>query len=262
MSVVAKVCGLRAACALALVATLAAACGDARPGDATTRVLASASLTRAFGELVAAYEAAHPGASLELHTAGTPRLVLQLREGAPAAVLATADRASAQRVVESGRALGAPTVFATNRLAVIARDASVADLADLARDDLVVLLCGPEVPAGRYARAALAAAGVAVRSASDEPSVSAVVAKVRLGEADAGVVYTTDAAAVAGELHGFAIEGEAAPRIEYPLLLLDGAEGDPHAAGFADFVRSAAGAAILEAHGFSAVGASGRGDDA
>lgn len=240
-----------AACAIAWTATLLAfGCADANADRGPTRIYASASLARAFEDLAAAYESQRPGARIELHTAGTPRLVVQLREGAPGALLAAADHASVEQVFEAGRAVGTPQVLATNRLAVVSSDATIRALEDLGREGLTVLMCGPQVPAGRYARAALDAAGVAVTPVSDEPSVSAVVTKVLLGEANAGLVYATDAVAVGDALHSFELVHEGAPTVEYPFVLLDGSKGDDHARGFAEFLRSDAGRAVLTSHGF------------
>ena len=109
------------------------------------------------------------------------------------------------------------------------------------------MLCGPQVPAGRYARAALASAGVAVRSASDEPSVSAALRRVALGEADAAIVYATDAAAAADEVGAVGIPDARTPDIEYPIVAL---EDSSAAVGFVEFVLGPEGRGVLQAHGF------------
>lgn len=235
---------------LAALLGLFAACGRAEAPGGRVRVFAAASLAGAFEELCARYGEAHPDLAVELHTAGTPQLVLQLAEGAPAEVFASADHASMERLLTTGRARGTPRTFARNRLAILTaagNPARITGLADLAREDLVVVLCGPEVPAGRYARAALASAGVEARSASDEPSVRAALRRVALGEADAAIAYATDAAAAAGEVEAVGIPDAWSPDIEYPILALgDSAE----AAGFVEFVLGPEGQAVLGAHGF------------
>ncbi|MCU0867257.1 MAG: molybdate ABC transporter substrate-binding protein, partial [Planctomycetes bacterium] len=175
----------------ALLAALAcfAACGgadraaDAAPVTAPVRVFAAASLTACFQAIGAAYERAHPGVRIELHFAGSPQLVLQLREGAAADVFASADVPNMQKVQDLGAVAGQPFEFARNQLAIVVRAGNpkqVQSLADLGRADLKVALCAPDVPAGKYARQALAAQRLEVRSLSDEPSVKAVVSKVQL----------------------------------------------------------------------------------
>jgi len=177
------------------------ACGASDAPRDTLLVFASASLTECTRALADAFERRRPGTDVHVHVAGTPRLLVQLREGADADVLATADPTSARRAVELGRAVGEPRTLATNRLAIAVAAGNphrIGGLDDLLREDLRVALCGPEVPAGRYAREALAAAGVRARSLSDEPSVRALLAKLRLGELDAGIVYATDVRAGPG----------------------------------------------------------------
>ncbi|MBK8975030.1 MAG: molybdate ABC transporter substrate-binding protein [Planctomycetes bacterium] len=233
---------------------VAMACGHAGPERATALVFAAASLTASFEALAGEFERRHPGSDIELHFDGTPRLALQLREGAPADVFASADRTNMQRVVDTGTAIGEPVVFATNRLAIVTQRGNphgIRGLADLARADLRVVLCGPEVPAGRYAREALAKAGVAVRSVSDEPSVKAVVSKVALGEVDAGIVYATDATGAAAPVEAVALPGEHDVVASYPIVLLTAGRDRATGAAFLEFVRSADGQAILGRFGFS-----------
>src|SRR5262249_17502474 len=138
----------------------------------------------------------HPGVQIELDLAGTPQLVAQVREGAAVDVFASADLRNMQQLIDAGQTAAAPQVFAKNRLTIVTgagNPKGIKSLADLANKNLRVVLCGAEVPAGRYAREALGKAKVAVQPVSDEPSVKAVVSKVQLGEADAGIVYVTDA---------------------------------------------------------------------
>lgn len=230
---------------------LAAACGGTATPVRTTTVFAAASLTAPLTALAAEFEHAHAGVRVELHFAGTPQLVLQLREGARADVFASADETNMQRVVAAGQAAGAPQAFAHNRLAIVVpagNPKSIGDLADLSRADLRVALCGPEVPAGRYARQALAKAGVELAPVSDEPSVKAVVAKVRLGEIDAGIVYRTDARAEGVEALPVAALHDVVA--SYPIVALRGARRADDAAAFVAFVLSASGQRILAEHGF------------
>ena len=241
--------GARCVAALAV-----AACGGPPASSAATtplRVFAAASLTAPFQAIAAAFERQSGAPRVELHFAGSPQLVLQLREGAAADVFASADVPNMDKVVASGATVVPPVEFARNQLAIVVRAGNpqqVRGLADLARTDLKVALCAPEVPAGKYARQALAAAQLTVTSVSDEPSVKAVVSKVQLGELDAGVVYTTDT-----RVQG--VEGVAVPPAQnvvtsYPIVVLGRGGNRQGGEAFVAFVRSEAGRALLAQHGF------------
>jgi len=235
-----------------LLGCFVGACGDA-DAPARLRVFASASLTEAFTALGDAWAESRDVAPPQLHYAGTPQLVLQLREGAHADVLATADPRQMDHAVALGLVDGEPRLFARNRLAIAFAPGNphgVATLADLARTDLLVAWCGPEVPAGRYTRQALHAADVEAQSCSDEPSVKAVVTKIALGELDAGVVYVTDVQAAAGRVDGVPVTVGPSPR--YPVARLSGARDPALADDFLAFVLSREGAEILRDHGFRA----------
>jgi len=239
------------ALALGLVA---AGCRDSAARTERVMVFAAASLTASFQALAEAFGRRHSGATIDLHFAGTPQLVLQLREGAPVDVFASADETNMHRVVATGKTRGEPVRFARNRLTIVTARGNpkgVRGLADFARADLRVLLCGPEVPAGRYARQALAKAGVVVQSVSDEPSVKAVVAKVRLGEVDAGVVYVTDVTAAPGQVDSVTIPDEHNVEADYPIVLVGAGGSSVAGAAFLAFVTSPDGQAILHRFGFT-----------
>lgn len=238
-----------------MAALLLVTCGQPQPGS--VRVFASASLAPAFEELSATFTA-QQGVAVRLHTAGTARLVVQWRETAAADVFASADFESLDRVRETlGEEAPAGVVFATNQLALVF-DADnphrIGSLADLAQPKLRVALAGPEVPAGRYARRALAEAEVELRSVSDEPSVRALLAKLALGELDAAVVYASDLKHLPDGVAGLLLSSDLQPEIRYPLAALPGADGQipVHARAFADFVLSEQGQRILRDHGFGA----------
>ncbi len=184
-------CGVKGAWFATLLLVVATACsGGADPP--AVRVFAAASLRRVFSRIGAEFTSA-TGRKVEFNFAGSQQLVAQLDAGARADVVATADRTTMAKL--TGLLAGSPTVFARNRLTIVVGRGNpkrIATLADLARPDLVVVLAAPAVPAGRYAAAALSAAGVTVRASSYETDVTAVVGKVALGEADAGICYVTD----------------------------------------------------------------------
>lgn len=220
---------------------LVAACGVSGASEHTVTVFAAASLTKAFTAEGAAFQRAHPGARVRFSFAGSPSLVAQVQQGAPADVLATADVATISAVEDR---LTAPhVVFAHNRLALVTAPGNplhLVSLADLARPGVSVVLAAPQVPAGRAAATALAAAGVTVHPVSWEDAVSGVVTKVRLGEVDAGIAYLTDV--------GGGVAGTSLPGTTTALAM-----GTLDAAGrsFAAFVTSAEGQRILREHGFT-----------
>jgi len=189
--------------------------------------------------MAGAFEKAHPGAQVELNFAGSPTLVQQIQQGAPADVFASADEANMQKLVESGQVAGAPRLFAGNQLQIVVSVGNpkhIASLADLAKPGLVIALCGPTVPCGRYANEAFAKAGVAAPAASQELDVKAVLTKVSLGEADAGVVYVTDVRAAAGKVEGVDIPESSNVIARYPIAVVKNAPNAAAAAAFIDFV--------------------------
>jgi molybdate transport system substrate-binding protein len=200
-------------------------------GDVT--VFAAASLTDAFTELGDAFTAANPGVAVTFNFAASSELATQIGEGAPADVFASADQSNMTKLTDAGDAAGEPVVFTTNLAEIIVEPGNpqgITGVADLADDDLVVISCAPDVPCGRYAQQILDNAGVTVTFRSLEENVRAVVSKVTLGEADAGIVYVTDVINA----------GDAA----------DGAPNPGGAEAFGDFVLSDDGQAILESYGF------------
>jgi molybdate transport system substrate-binding protein len=232
-------------------AALAACSGS---GDAARKpllVFAAASLTAPFSAIEKLFEAANPGVDLQCNFAGTPQLVLQIREGAAVDVFASADEANMAKVVADGVAAGEPRRFARNELAIVVVEGNplgIVALADLARDGRKVALCGPEVPAGRYARMALDKAKVAVQSLSDEPNVKALVTKVQIGELDAGIVYATDCR-VQGVV-AVAIAAEHQVVADYPIVVCKSGANAAAAAAFVDFVLSREGQRVLADFGF------------
>ena len=240
----------------AVLAVILLAVGGCAKPAVETRVLvfAATSLTASFERLAQDFERSHPGTKLELHFAGSPQLGAQLRNGAEADVFASADLANMQQVVDGKQTASAPSTFAHNRMAIVVGKGNpkrIGALADLARN-VRVLLCGPVVPAGHYARQALAKAGVAVASLSDEPNVGAVVTKVKLGEVDAGIVYVTDAAVAAADVDSVAIPAEHNVVAAYPIAVLSVGRNQGTGAAFVAHVLSAEGQRVLRSFGFQA----------
>ncbi|WP_181197585.1 molybdate ABC transporter substrate-binding protein [Enhygromyxa salina] len=250
---------LRVHVSLALTLMCVAALGCRARAQTTVIVFAAASLSEPFHALERAYEAEHPGVDVVLNLAGSQLLASQLVEGAPADVFASADVATLERVAaERSLEPGSRRAFAANRLVVVVpADADFDELEDLREPGLKVVLAGPEVPVGRYARAALDQLGlseaVEANLVSNEDSVNGVLAKLELGEADAGLAYATDLRR-SPSLRGIELPASVDVRARYELAVL--ADGPTPAQGlaFAAFVTGAKGQAVLREHGFTAVG--------
>jgi molybdate transport system substrate-binding protein len=184
--------------------------------------------------------------------AGTQTLTAQLTQGAHADVFASADSAHMKTVQDAGLLAGSPQIFAHNELEIAVAKGNpkgIHSLADLARPGLVVVLADPSVPAGKYAQQALSKAKVTVRPASLELQVTAVLTKVALGEADAGIVYVSDIV-TSGKVDGVAIPQDQNVIADY---LIASVSQRPAADQFISFVLSSKGQAILVSAGFEGV---------
>lgn len=226
------------------------ASSDSMSGELT--VFAAASLKAAFTRLADQFQAAHPGVTIRpISYDGSSTLATQLIEGAPADVFASADEKNMQKVVAAGLA-SSPQPFATNVLTLIVpsgNPAGVQGLADLANPSLRVVLCAADVPCGAASQTLLQKAGVTASVDSYEQNVTAVLTKVASGEADAGLVYVTDAATTA-DVQTVATPGADAVVNTYPIVALDNAANPAAARAFVDFVRSDAARATLTDLGF------------
>lgn len=217
-------------------------------------VFAAASLTEAFTELGDAFVEAHPDASVTFNFAASSELAAQIVEGAPADVYASADLASMARLTDADAVVGEPAVFASNRSEIVVEAGNplgIDGVADLADDDLLVVICAPQVPCGEYAARIFDNAGVTVTPASYEENVKAVVTKVSLGEADAGIAYTTDVAAAGAAVAGVEIPAELNVVAEYPIVLTAESTNPDGGRAFIDLVLGDDGRAILSRSGFS-----------
>ena len=237
---------------------LLGAWGDGSPrreGRATVTVFAAASLTEAFTQLGKDFETANPGTTVVFSFAGSSALATQIEQGAPADVFASASPATMQILVAAGLVAGTPVTFARNQLVIATAKGNpeaITGLGDLTRSGVKVALCAEQVPCGAAARKALDAAGVSLTPVTLERDVKAALAKVRLGEVDAALVYRTDARAAAADVDGVEFSESAGAVNDYPIATLKDA---PNAAGgqaFVDFVRSTQGLAALTAAGFQA----------
>ncbi|MEV1288002.1 molybdate ABC transporter substrate-binding protein [Micromonospora sp. NPDC049679] len=250
-----------AALAAGLLLTLVAACGggaaapaDGAPVTGRVTVLAAASLTEVFTRIGADFEAGHPGVRVVFSFAGSSQLARQLVAGAPADVFAAANPVTMATVTASRETDGTPAVFARNQL-VIAVPAGnprrIVDLGGLAAAGTRVALCAPQVPCGAAARTALAAAGVAFTPVTLEQDVKAALAKLRLGEVDAALVYRTDVRGLR-DVEGIEFAQSTATTNDYPVVALADAPNRAGAAAFVAYLLSADARAVLAAAGFEA----------
>lgn len=217
-------------------------------------VFAAASLTDVFGTIETRFEEVHPHVEVVVSFAGSSSLAEQIRQGAPADVFASADLATMATVEEDGAVSGA-TPFASNTLELVVpagNPGGVTGIADLARPDLAVALCADEVPCGAATSMLLAEAGVEAAPDTLEQDVKSVLTKVRLGEADAGLVYRTDVIAAGDTVEGIAVAGAGDAVNVYPVAALVGAPNPDAASAFVDFILSDEARAILDGAGFGA----------
>lgn len=264
---------LRTALAILGVPALAVRPASA-PAPSTLTVYAAASLTDAFRELGRRLEASHPGLTVRFNFAGSQQLALQLEQGAPADVFASADEHWMSYAKDKGLVEGEATIFAGNRLVAIVprtNPARIRTLQDLARRGTKVVVAAEAVPVGKYSREALqrlsGAPGfppeydhrVLANVVSQEENVKAVVAKVQLGEADAGLVYRSDVTpAVARYVRVFEIPEAYNVVATYPIAVLKAARNAEGAREFVDLVSSDAGQRVLQQYGLLPAAAAAR----
>jgi molybdate transport system substrate-binding protein len=250
---------------------LAACSGPASEGpvtapQSTLTVFATASLTDAFTEIGRRFEEANPGVTVRFNFAGSHSLRTQIEQGAQVDVFASANLMELD-VLVAGNFIGADTseIFLTNQLVVItpARNlAGLTELAHLARDGVKVILAAQEAPVGNYSQQALEKldeqlgsgfrAKTLANVVSYENDVKQVVAKIQLGEADAGIVYKSDVVATPG-LKKIDIPAKSNIIAQYPLAILSESENVELARAFVAYVLSTEGQAILARWGFSPI---------
>ena len=218
----------------------------------TLTVLAASSLTDVFEELATEFEAAHDGTTVELSFGSSTDLAEQSADGAPGDVLATADETS-MLLAEDAGVTGDVEIFATNVLTIVTPPDNPAGIRSL--DDLegsTWVRCADEAPCGRVAAAVLADNDIAAEPASLEEDVRATLDKVVSGEADAGLVYATDAVAAGDDVTTVAIPGAVSEPTSYVTTVLDQTVDADLAQEWVDYITSEEGLAILEQAGFGA----------
>ncbi len=244
-----------AAVALVVVPASASAPAAAKPTGEIT-VSAASSLTEAFTRIGTQFERKYPGTDVTFNFDASSALVLQVRSGAPVDVFASADRSNMAELVDGGQTRAKPVDFAANELAIAVKPGNpgkVRSLADLETAG-VVALCAPEVPCGKYAGAALAAAGTTIPAEhiTRAANAKATLTAVSTGDADAAVVYVTDVKSAGSRVTGVKIPDAQNEIAVYSIAPLADAAKPTTAKAFARYVASPAGRKVLGRYGFLA----------
>jgi molybdate transport system substrate-binding protein len=233
-------------------------------------IFAAASLTEVFTELAHQFEADNPGVTVILNFAGSQQLAHQLSQGAPADIFASANNRQMEAAIQTGRVRdGSDQIFARNKLVVvypIDNPAGIHTLKDLARPGQRLIMAAPEVPVGQYAQSFFLAAaadpefgpefrdGILDNIVSYEENVRAVLSKVKLGEADAGIVYTSDVSGeVSTQLGTIEIPDHLNQVASYPIAPIQSSSQPELALSFIDLVLSNRGQGIISNFGFSPI---------
>jgi molybdate transport system substrate-binding protein len=258
--------------AVLLLAALVASPAFCKPSSAYAADAAPSITVFAAASLREAFEAAAPaftsktGTKVTFNFAGSDTLETQIAQGAPADVFASANKPQMHKAHEAGLLLGEPRIFAQNQLAIIIpkdNPGRIKSAADLGRSGVRVVLAAPTVPVGNYARTAFAnlskipaygaqfAQNVEANVVSNEVDVKAVVTKISLGEADAGVSYLTDiTSGVAKSVASIPFPADTAPVADYPIAIVKASKNADAAKAFIDFILSPEGQGFLKERGF------------
>lgn len=232
----------------------AASTSASSSGGGKLMVFAAASLKKTFTDIGEQFKTDNPGVSVEFSFAGSSDLVTQLTQGAAADVFASADTKNMDKAAQAGLLAGDPVNFASNTLTIVVAPGDpkgIASFADLAKPGLSVVVCAPQVPCGSATTEVEDATGVKLAPVSEESSVTDVLNKVTTGEADAGLVYVTDAAGVGDKVTAVPFPESKDAVNTYPIAVLQGSADADLAKKFVDAVTGEAGQTILNAAGFA-----------
>jgi molybdate transport system substrate-binding protein len=248
----------------ALLLALISGCGssDKAPASSSTTasagakiiVFAAASLKKTFTDIGEQFKTDNPGASVDFSFAGSSDLVTQLTQGAPADVFASADTKNMDKAAQGGLLAGDPVNFASNTLTIAVAPGNpkkIASFKDLTQQGLNVVACAPQVPCGSATQKVEQATGVTLNPVSEESSVTDVLSKVTTGQADAGIVYVTDAIGAGDKVAAVAFPEASGAVNTYPIAVLKGSKNPELAHKFVDLVTGAAGQKVLNAAGFA-----------
>jgi molybdate transport system substrate-binding protein len=221
------------------------------PGALT--VFAAASLRATFTEIGEIFQQQNPGSTVTFNFAGSSDLVTQITAGAPADVFASADENNMNKAVTAEVLEGEPVNFASNILTIVTQPGNpkgITGFADLAKTDLQVVICAPQVPCGSATKQVEANTGVTLTPVSEESSVTDVLNKVQTGQADAGLVYVTDAKNAGDKVTEVPFAEAAAVVNVYPIAALTAATQPELATTFVELVTGPDGQQVLKEAGF------------
>jgi len=229
--------------------------GCASSDDTTTslRIAATSSLTEVFNDIGEQFVLANPDITIAFNFASSSDLALQISQGLPADVFASADVKNMAKVTDAGLLHGQPVAFATNSLEIVVEKGNplrIDSLAQLASPGLLFVTCPIEVPIGAYTAEVLRNAGVTVTPASLEENVKGILTKVALGEADAGIVYRTDILAAGNSVTGVPIADNVNVTTKYLIGALRDSQNQDASQRFIIFLSSEQGRKIFSQFGF------------
>ncbi len=253
-----------AAASAAPTTAASASTGASTAAGAALTIYGAASLKGVLDRAKAAYEAANPGTTLTISTDSSAALETQIEQGAPADVFLSADTANPKKLVDKHLAAGDPVSFATNKLTIVvpaSNPAGIRSPADLARPGVKVIAAGDSVPITKYATQLVQnlarepgypadfVAAYAANVASKEDNVKALIAKVELGEGDAGIVYVTDAR-TSDTVTRIDVPDAANVPATYDGVVVGASRNPAAARAFLDWLAGPGGQAILTSLGF------------
>lgn len=242
-------------CVLALIGFSGCANSPTSQERTTLDIYAAASLGDAFKEIADLFGDTHPDVRLVVNLAGSATLAQQIAEGAPADLVALADSQKMDTLAAAKNVEASSVVqFARNSLTVVVQRGNpkgISNLSDLAKNDIVAVLCDVVQPCGANAEVVLKKVNVALSPASRESNVNGVVQRVSSGEADAGIVYVTDAQAHGDTLESVAIPAEVNVINSYPIAIVSNISSRERKAAqeFIEFITGE-GSAVLTRLGF------------
>jgi molybdate transport system substrate-binding protein len=256
---------VRVAAVAAVVGLAVAGCGSPDEASSPTStsgaaeggkliVYAAASLKKTFTEIGEQFKTDNPGSDVEFSFAGSSDLVTQLTQGAPADVFASADSKNMDKAAKADLLEGEPVNFASNTLTIVTAPGNpkkIASFKDLAQPGLFVVVCAPQVPCGSATEKVEKATGVQLNPVSEESQVTDVLGKVTSGEADAGLVYVTDAQGAGDKVAAVNFPESADAVNTYPVAVLKQSKQQELAGKFVDLATGEAGQKILGAAGFA-----------
>jgi molybdate transport system substrate-binding protein len=224
------------------------------PASGKVMVFAAASLKPAFTQISRQFKNQNPGIGVDFDFAGSSDLATQLTQGATADVFASADTAQMDKISKAGLLTGNPTNFASNTLVIVTAPGNpktINSFADLAKPGLNVVICQQPVPCGAATQRIEESTGVRLRPVSEELSVTDALNKVTSGQADAALVYVTDAKAAGNKVATVNFPEAASAVNVYPIGVLKKAPLAAQAQKFVELVTSPTGQQILAQAGFA-----------